>query len=69
MPRSQREKEEKKSQIKLSPKQVPESVGEAMVCFALAPAGQVVVEPNGCTRQNGCTKQKLTVGTQTQTMK
>jgi len=45
MPRNQREKEEEKSQIKLSPKQVPGSVGEAMVCYALAQAAQVVVDP------------------------
>ena len=45
MPRSQREKEEEKSQIKLSPEQVPGSVGEVMICFALAQAAQVVVDP------------------------
>ena len=45
MPRSQREKEEEKSRIKLSPKQVPGSVGEAIVCYALAQAAQVVVDP------------------------
>lgn len=45
MPRNQREKEEEKSQIKLSPKQVPGSVGEAIVCYVLAQAAQVVVDP------------------------
>ena len=31
--------------IKLSPEQVPGSVGEAMCCFALAQAAQVDVDP------------------------
>ena len=45
MHRNQREKEDEKSKIKLSPKQVPGSIGEAMICYVLAQAAQVVVGP------------------------
>ena len=36
---------EKSGGIKLSSKQVPGSVGEAMCCFALAQAAQVAIDP------------------------